>query len=130
MNHVLSRIAVALVSACWLASSAFAGVPIAKPLSSATAAAPAAASFAIVFVSTTNSYAKAHHDPSRIGHADCVQAAPGKYMCSYRTIRPSGSECHLMQARWTPQLASTFTVTLAGRVKQCGTLRQAIRSLG
>jgi hypothetical protein len=127
----MTRISVlGLLALLLSASVATASSPIAKPLSAIVPAAPAAAGFAVVFVSTTNAYAKAHHDPSRIGDADCVQAARGKYMCSYRTIRPSGAECHLMQARWTPQLASTFTVTLAGRVKRCGTLRQAIRSLG
>jgi hypothetical protein len=34
-----------------------------------------------------------------------------------------------MQARWTPHSASTFTVTLAGRVPRCATLRDALRSL-
>jgi hypothetical protein len=35
----------------------------------------------------------------------------------------------VMQARWTPQAASTITVTLAGRAGRCGTLREALRSL-
>src|SRR4051812_29667913 len=100
------------------------------PAATAASLTPAAGDFAGIFVSTTNAYASAHRDPARIGKADCVQAAPGRYMCSYRTILPGRSECHLMQARWTPQLASSFTITLAGRVKRCGTLKQALRSLG
>lgn len=104
--------------------------PVVEPLSSTAAAAPAAVDFADIFVSTANAYARAHHDAKRIGHADCVQAAPGRYMCSYRAMLPGRSECHLVQARWTPELASSFTVTLAGRVKRCATLREALRSLG
>jgi hypothetical protein len=34
-----------------------------------------------------------------------------------------------MQGRWTPHAASTITVTLAGRSRRCGTVRQAIQSL-
>jgi hypothetical protein len=34
-----------------------------------------------------------------------------------------------MQARWTPERASSFTVTLAGRTERCGSLREALRSL-
>ena len=72
-----------------------------------------------------------HGDPTRIGNTRCVQASPGRYMCSYAVTRPGKpKECHLMQARWTPNQASTVTVTLAGRTKRCGTLRQAIDSLG
>jgi hypothetical protein len=52
-------------------------------------------------------------------------------MCSYTITEPgSDAGCHLMQARWTPTRASTYTITLAGRVKRCATLRQALRSLG
>lgn len=117
-GHIVGAAALLLCAPAALAAS---GVP----------ATPAAADFASVFVSTTNAYARAHHDLRRIDHADCVEAASGRYMCSYRTTRPGRSfECHLMQARWTPQLASTFTVTLAGRVKRCGTLREALHSLG
>jgi hypothetical protein len=103
----------------------------AQPASYRSAAAPAADDFAQVFVVTTNAYASSHGDPARISHADCVSPSRGRYMCSYKALRPNGRvECHLMQARWTPQLASSITVTLAGRVKRCGTLRQALRSLG
>jgi hypothetical protein len=95
------------------------------------AAPPGAADFADVLVSTTNAYAGAHADRSRIAHADCVEAARGRYMCSYKAITANGRvECHLMQAKWTPWSTSSFTVTLAGRVKRCANLRQALRSLG
>lgn len=98
----------------------------------ATAAPPPhAAAFTDVFVSTTNAYAIAHGDPSRVTHPDCVEAAAGRYMCSYKaTVAGGSAECHLMQAKWTPSTISSFTVTLAGRVKRCETLRQALRSLG
>jgi hypothetical protein len=96
----------------------------------APVASPSAAGFAAVFVVTTNRYASAHGDRARIGDADCVEAARGRYMCSYAVRRPGvARECHLMQARWTPRLASTFTITLSGRVKRCATLKQALRSL-
>ncbi len=100
------------------------------PAATAAPLVPAAADFAAIFVTTTNTYAKANRDPARVANADCVEAARGRYMCSYRAILPGRSECHLMQARWTPQRASSFTITLAGRVKRCGTLKQALRSLG
>jgi len=51
-------------------------------------------------------------------------------MCSYESRAPGRDpDCHIVQARWTPQTASTFTVTLSGRVARCGTLRAALRSL-
>jgi len=34
-----------------------------------------------------------------------------------------------MQARWTPERASLFTVTLAGRTRNCRSLRDALHSL-
>jgi hypothetical protein len=64
-----------------------------------------------------------------ITHIHCVQAAPGAYMCAYTVLRAGHPECHLMQGRWTPHAASTITVTLAGRSRRCGTVRQAIQSL-
>lgn len=92
--------------------------------------APSAAEFTKVFVAATNRYAAEHADPRRIGLADCVQAAPGRYMCSYASYAPILlSSCHLVQARWTPQAASTITITLAGRTKQCGSLREVLDSL-
>jgi hypothetical protein len=51
-------------------------------------------------------------------------------MCSYAARRPGETNtCHLVQARWTPGQASTITVTLAGRVKRCANLREALDSL-
>jgi hypothetical protein len=96
----------------------------------AAPAAPTAAQFAHNFVGTTNAYAAANGDATRIGNVDCVQASRGHYMCSYSAKRPGApAECHIMQARWTPNAASTITVDLAGRAARCGTLREALRSL-
>ena len=92
---------------------------------------PPAHEFARVFIGLTSAYARTlDADVPRVGHAHCVQASPGRYMCSYafeRAGRPL--ECHIMQARWTPRRASTITVTLAGRTARCGSLREAIASL-
>jgi hypothetical protein len=99
-------------------------------------ATPSAATFAAEFIGVTNQYATEHGDTSKAGHAQCVQARPGHYMCSYTVTKNDTiaknetSTCHLMQARWTPDRASTITVTLAGRTARCGTLREAIWSLG
>jgi hypothetical protein len=86
--------------------------------------------FAQMLIEATTRYASTHDDPTRISHADCVQAAPRRYMCSYRVNKPDAPRtCHLMQARWTPQKASSITVTLAGRTNRCGTLSEALQSL-
>ncbi len=91
---------------------------------------PDAAEFARGLAATTRAYAVAHGAAARIVDVHCVEASSGHYMCSYAVIRPHrAAECHLMQAIWTPERASTYTVTLAGRVARCATLRQAIRSL-
>jgi hypothetical protein len=91
---------------------------------------PTAREFAESFVGATNAFAVAHGDANRIANAQCVEATRGHYMCSYSTKRPGiAPECHVMQARWTPQADSTITVTLAGRAGRCGTLREALRSL-
>jgi hypothetical protein len=91
---------------------------------------PSATEFARVFIGLTTAYAVNFEQPERIMRAHCVQAAPGRYMCSYALLRPGRlPECHLMQARWTPEAASTITVTLAGRTSRCETLRAAIASL-
>jgi hypothetical protein len=95
-----------------------------------TRAFPSAAEFGDAFVATANQYAKDHDDPARINKPDCVQAAPGRYMCSYTVLNPGApEECHLMQAQWTPQAASTITVTLAGRTTRCGSIGEALNSL-
>jgi hypothetical protein len=92
--------------------------------------APSAADFGSGFVTTANAYAAVHRQPARLKNPDCVQAAPGKYMCSYAIARPGRPvECHIMQATWTPYGPSTYTVTLAGRVKRCTSLRAALDSL-
>ena len=94
------------------------------------AAPPPAAEFARQFVGVTNEYAKTHGDRAQLSDADCVQASPGHYMCSYAVTTPSRPrECHIMQAVWTPDQTSTFTVTLSGRSDRCGSLREALRSL-
>jgi hypothetical protein len=96
--------------------------PVAKP--------PTAAEFAQQFVGVTNAYAQAHGETARLAQPDCVQASPGHYMCSYVITSPSRpAECHIMQAVWTPEQASTFRVTLAGKALRCGSLREALRSL-
>jgi hypothetical protein len=133
IKNVLTGVGLAALLVCPAASASGAHFdwPSVRPAGQASAAAPTAAGIASVFVSLTSAYARAHHDRTGIANVDCVQAARGRYMCSYTTRRPARRpECHLMQARWTPQLASTFTVTLAGRVKRCATLQQALHSLG
>jgi hypothetical protein len=107
------------------------GVPTPpRAIASAREASPSAAEFAHELVGSANQYATLHGDPARVARADCVQASPGHYMCSYAVSRPGvPAECHLMQARWTPRQASTFTVTLAGTAPRCGSLGEALRSL-
>src|SRR5262245_7775987 len=86
----------------------------------AKAAAPSASGFAGKLVGVANQYAKEHGDPARIANAHCVQAAPGAYICSYMVEKPGGrKQCHLIQARWTPGQASSFTTTLSGRTSRC-----------
>jgi hypothetical protein len=100
------------------------------PASTRAEAFPSAAEFANAFVGTANQYAKVHGDPARINQPDCVQAAPGRYMCSYAVVKPgTPNECHLMQAQWTPQAASTISITLAGRTTRCRSIREALNSL-
>jgi hypothetical protein len=118
-------------AASGVATDGIAGPPQHRPTSSKASSAPTAVGFATIFVGTANGYAKQHGHAARFGNADCVEAARGRYMCSYTITEPgSHADCHLMQARWTPTLASTYTITLAGRVRRCATLRQALRSLG
>ena len=91
---------------------------------------PSAAEFELVLVSVSNAFAKAHGNPERLAKADCVQASRGHYMCSYVVNRPGRKgECHLVQAHWGEEPASSFTVVLSGRVRRCGSLREALRSL-
>jgi len=90
---------------------------------------PSATQFAHNFIGVTNKHASDHGQATRVGNAHCVQAAPGKYMCSYLVMTKGVRTCHLMQAKWTPERSSAITVTLAGRTSRCGTLREAIQSL-
>jgi hypothetical protein len=94
-----------------------------------TTATPSATQFAHDFVGVTNKRASEHGDTRRLGNAHCVQAAPGRYMCSYLVTAKGVRTCHLMQAQWTPERPSAITVTLAGRTSRCRTLRDAIQSL-
>jgi hypothetical protein len=91
---------------------------------------PSAADFAAEFIGVTNQYATDHGVAAQASGAHCVEAASGRYMCSYTVTKNGASTCHLMQARWTPNQASTITVTLAGRTARCETLREAIQTLG
>jgi hypothetical protein len=91
---------------------------------------PSADAFARELVVLARDYAERSGEAARITRAHCVQASPGHYMCSYGLVRPRLSlECHLVQGLWSPDRASTITVTLAGQTRRCGSLREAIRSL-
>jgi hypothetical protein len=78
---------------------------------------------------TADAFGEALANTASITNTHCVEAEPGAYMCAYTLVRAGRTECHLMQGRWTPHAASTITVTLAGRARRCGTVREAIRSL-
>jgi len=87
---------------------------------------PTAAEFGRALMGTANQFGS----DAKIARTHCVQAKPGRYMCSYAVVRKGrADECHLMQGRWTPASESTITVTLAGRAGRCGSLRDAIQSL-
>ena len=91
---------------------------------------PSAAQFASVVIRTTTAFARSHGDAARLTHIDCVKASSLQFMCSYAVARHQRApECHLMQAIWTPHAPSAYTVTLAGRVGKCGTVREALRSM-
>jgi hypothetical protein len=93
-------------------------------------ATPSAREFAHDLAGTANQYAAEHADEARLERTHCVQAARGRYMCSFAVVHSDGSsECHLIQARWTPNATSTITITLAGRVGRCSSLRDAIDSM-
>lgn len=96
-----------------------AAAPVADPT-------PTAAVFARALAGATNQLAGGR----TITNTHCVKASPGHYMCSYGVVKPTGTECHVMQGLWTPGEASTITVTLAGRTGRCETLRAALQSLG
>lgn len=88
-------------------------------------AAPTAEEFARALAGTANQFTA----EAQVANPQCVEATPGRYMCSFAVVKGSGRECHIMQGRWTPRAASTITVTLAGRADRCGTLRDALDSL-
>src|SRR5262249_23636647 len=91
---------------------------------------PSASGFAALLVSSTTAYARAHGESRRIERPHCVSPVRGHYMCSYEGRAPGDAAgCHLMQARWTPERASLFTVTLAGRTRSCRSLQDALHSL-
>ena len=87
---------------------------------------PNAALFARALTGAANQFAGGRV----ITNAHCVKGSPGHYMCTYGVLRPDGMDCQLMQGVWTPGEASTITVTLAGQTGECGSIRDAIRSLG
>jgi hypothetical protein len=92
--------------------------------------APSARNFARILAGSSNQYGQEHSTPQRIQRVHCVPGSPGHYMCSYAVVQTgASSECHLIQASWTPDATSTYTVTLSGRTARCGTLRDAIDSL-
>jgi hypothetical protein len=99
--------------------------------STARPATPSAAKFARLVAGASDQYGEEHSAPERIRQVHCVQASAGHYMCSYTVVGAGGlRECHLIQATWTPDAKSTFTVTLSGRTARCRTLRDALDSLG
>jgi hypothetical protein len=91
---------------------------------------PSASGFAAVLASTPEAFANADSKSVRIMRPDCVEPTLGRYMCSYALQIPGeADDCHLMQANWTPDRASLFTVTLAGRTRSCRPLLDALHSL-
>jgi hypothetical protein len=104
---------------------------LAASLAAPAAQPPPAVQFGKIFTASANAYAVVHHDSRRVSAPHCVEASRGHYMCAYTAKTPEHAhECHLIQARWTPTAASTITVTLSGRVRRCGSLREALHSLG
>jgi hypothetical protein len=91
---------------------------------------PSAAEFAEGLVGAANAFSVEQGRAVRLSRAHCVQASPGHYMCSYETREPGRApQCHIIQAQWTPDGVSTFTVTLSSRANRCESLRAALRSL-
>jgi hypothetical protein len=131
-KRVLTLTTAALASALALIvlMGGHAGKSAAAESRASASATPSATEFAHDFIGVTNKYAQEHGDGATVGDAHCVQAAPGQYMCSYLVTVEDTTTCHLMQARWTPDSSSSITVTLAGRTSRCGSLREAIQSLG
>ena len=118
--------------ACTAAGEQRQGVPrVEVPAQAAVpSGSPSALEFAHRFVGTTNAFAVASGDTTRIGNAHCVKASRKHFMCSYSSKRPGiAPECRIMQAVWTPNEASTITITLAGRSERCASLEDALQSL-
>ena len=121
--------------ACTAAAATFllvwAATPHGTPAQAAVpSGSPSALEFAHRFVGTTNAFAVASGDTTRIGNAHCVKASRKHFMCSYSSKRPGiAPECRIMQAVWTPNEASTITITLAGRSERCASLEDALQSL-
>jgi hypothetical protein len=132
MKFALGFFAVAAASAAALYFGVAAFTSADAPLAAAAvrSATPTAAEFAHDLAGTANQYGAQHAAGARLARTHCVQPAAGRYMCSFAVVHDDGSsECHLVQARWTPEAASTITVTLAGRVARCGSLRDALDSM-
>ena len=83
-----------------------------------------AAAFARALSGTANQFAST----AKIANVHCVEGDPGDYMCSYAVLRQGRMQCHLMQGHWNAATME-IEVTLAGRTKRCGTLRDAVHSL-
>jgi hypothetical protein len=118
----MKQLAAALLVVLACASSAYGGSIRTSP--------PSAKDFADVFLGVTNAYAQQHGEAAHFARAHCVEAARGRYMCAYATVLNGATrQCHLMQARWTPEAASSITITLVSRTPLCGSLREALASL-
>jgi hypothetical protein len=125
LRALFALVACCSFAATYVGASAFgSSTPI--RVTAARDVSPSAAEFARAVTGATNQFAGGR----AIRKTHCVKAAPGKYMCAYAVVKPSGDECHLMQATWTPDEASTITVTLAGRAARCDSVRAAVQSLG
>jgi len=105
---------------------AIAAPPAAVPVAAHTAAAPPAPRFEALLVREANGVAG---DGAHVVEPHCVAADGGLYMCAYTVRKPgSADECHLMQARWTPERETPFLITLAGRTGRCSSVREAVES--
>ena len=123
-------VAAATAAAMYLGVATFAPAGQPAAAQAAISATPSAAEFARDLAGTANQYGTEHAAGARLKNTHCVQAVPGRYMCSFAVAYDNGTtECHLIQARWTPNAESTITVTLSGRVTRCGSLRAALETL-
>jgi hypothetical protein len=126
----MRRLAFVALLACVATCGVFALVASTSASSAGVRATPSATEFGRDFVDTANAYAAAHASAARFTRPDCVEASAGRYMCSYGIVQPGRPiDCHLMQARWTPDARSTITVTLAGRTARCESLHAALAAL-